>query len=158
MTQSKSLVISHQNMIYNMISDIILCMLPANERWRCNVTSSLIGWLHKQNDPWIRYICYDIIYERYEVWDMIWCGMVWCDMTWCDVMWCDVMWCDVMWCDMIWYMIMIYETMLHTAQQWFRWNIPQTLNSQSCPKPHHHEYFKRKGTVFQHVCTVSQQR
>ena len=30
---------------------IILCMLPANERWCCSVTPSLIGWTHTQNDP-----------------------------------------------------------------------------------------------------------
>ena len=29
---------------------IILCMHPANERWRYNVTS-LIGWAHIQHDP-----------------------------------------------------------------------------------------------------------
>ena len=29
---------------------IILCMRPANERWCCNVTLSLIGWVHTQND------------------------------------------------------------------------------------------------------------
>ena len=34
-------------------SGIILCMRPVNERWRYNVTSSLIGWAHKQNDPCI---------------------------------------------------------------------------------------------------------
>ena len=33
----------------------ILCMRPANERRRYNVTSPLIGWVHTQNDP-----CYDI--------------------------------------------------------------------------------------------------
>ena len=33
-------------------SGIILCMGPANERWRYNLTSSLIGWMHIQNDPW----------------------------------------------------------------------------------------------------------
>ena len=33
-------------------SGIILCMRPANERRCCNVTSSLIGWVHIQNDPW----------------------------------------------------------------------------------------------------------
>ena len=27
-------------------------MRPANERRRYNVTLSLIGWVHKQNDPW----------------------------------------------------------------------------------------------------------
>ena len=32
---------------------IILCMHPANERWRYIVTSSLIGWVHSQNDPCI---------------------------------------------------------------------------------------------------------
>ena len=30
---------------------IILCMRPANERWRYTVTPSLIGWVHTQNDP-----------------------------------------------------------------------------------------------------------
>ena len=30
---------------------IILCMRPANESRRYNVTSSLIGWVHAQNDP-----------------------------------------------------------------------------------------------------------
>ena len=28
---------------------IIVCMCPANERWRYTVTSSLIGWAHTQN-------------------------------------------------------------------------------------------------------------
>ena len=31
---------------------IILCMRPTNERRRYNVTSSLIGRAHTQNDPW----------------------------------------------------------------------------------------------------------
>ena len=31
---------------------IILCMHRANERWRCIVTSSRIGWVHTQRDPW----------------------------------------------------------------------------------------------------------
>ena len=31
-------------------SEIILCMRPANERWPYNVTLSLIGWVHSQND------------------------------------------------------------------------------------------------------------
>ena len=35
---------------------IVLYMQPANERWRYNVTSSLIGWAHIQNDPCIFYI------------------------------------------------------------------------------------------------------
>ena len=29
----------------------ILCMCPANERWRYSVTPSLIGWAYTQNDP-----------------------------------------------------------------------------------------------------------
>ena len=32
---------------------MILWTRPANERWRYIVTSSLIGWAHSQNDPWI---------------------------------------------------------------------------------------------------------
>ena len=32
---------------------IILCKCPTNERWRYNVTSSLIGWAHTQNNPWV---------------------------------------------------------------------------------------------------------
>ena len=36
----------------NKLTWIILCMRPANERWRYNVTPSLIGWAHTQNDPW----------------------------------------------------------------------------------------------------------
>ena len=31
---------------------IILCMHPANERWRYSVTPSLIGWAHILNYPW----------------------------------------------------------------------------------------------------------
>ena len=31
---------------------ITLWMCPANERWRYNVTSSLIGWAHAQNAAW----------------------------------------------------------------------------------------------------------
>ena len=33
-------------------SGIILCMRPANQKWRYTVTPSLIGWA--QNDPWWR--------------------------------------------------------------------------------------------------------
>ena len=43
---------------------IILCMRPANERRRYNVTSSPIGWAHAQNDrciclrnDWILLLC-----------------------------------------------------------------------------------------------------
>ena len=32
---------------------IISCKHPANEWWRYNVTSSLIGWEYAQNDPWL---------------------------------------------------------------------------------------------------------
>ena len=32
---------------------IILCIRPANERWRYTVTPSLIGWAHIQNDTWV---------------------------------------------------------------------------------------------------------
>ena len=42
-------VISHWLATYT--KWIILCMYPANERWRYIVTSSLIGWVHTQNDP-----------------------------------------------------------------------------------------------------------
>ena len=35
------------------ITGIILCVRPANERRRYIVTSSLIGWVHTQNNPWI---------------------------------------------------------------------------------------------------------
>ena len=31
---------------------IILCMHPANEWWYYNITSSLSGWAHAQNDSW----------------------------------------------------------------------------------------------------------
>ena len=34
-----------------MMAVIILCVHPANERWRYNVTSSLIGWGRIQNYP-----------------------------------------------------------------------------------------------------------
>ena len=34
-----------------------LCMHPANERRRWNVTSSLTGWAHTENDPWKLYGC-----------------------------------------------------------------------------------------------------
>ena len=37
---------------------IILCMRPANEGRRYNVTSSLIGRAHVQNDPWIPKNCF----------------------------------------------------------------------------------------------------
>ena len=39
---------------------IILCMHPANERRRYNVTSSLIGWAHEQNDDPCMCVCHEI--------------------------------------------------------------------------------------------------
>ena len=39
---------------------VILCMRPANERWRYSVMPSLIGWVHTQNDPWV---CYDTDFD-----------------------------------------------------------------------------------------------
>ena len=44
------LLIQHFIYIY---PGIILCVCPANERRRYNVTSSHIGWAHTQNDPCI---------------------------------------------------------------------------------------------------------
>ena len=35
------------------VPGIILCIRPAKERPRYNVTSSLIGWARSQNDPWL---------------------------------------------------------------------------------------------------------
>ena len=37
----------------------ILCVHSSNERRRYNVTSSLIGWAHIQNDPWIKGLGFD---------------------------------------------------------------------------------------------------
>ena len=34
-----------------MNAGIILCMHPSNDRLCYNITSSLIGWAHSQNDP-----------------------------------------------------------------------------------------------------------
>ena len=34
---------------------IFLCMHPANERRSYIVASSLISWVHTQNDPWTQY-------------------------------------------------------------------------------------------------------
>ena len=40
------------NHVYSVNPGIILSMRPAKGRRRYNVTSSLIGWTHTQNDPW----------------------------------------------------------------------------------------------------------
>ena len=45
---------------------IILCMRPANERWRYIVTLSLIGWVHTQNDPCFQGI---FVFDLFSVWD-----------------------------------------------------------------------------------------
>ena len=37
---------------------IILCMRPANERRRYNVTSPLSSWAYSQNEPWLCYMQY----------------------------------------------------------------------------------------------------
>ena len=42
-------------LILSNIPGIILCIHPANERWRYIVTSSPIGWAHIQNNPCILY-------------------------------------------------------------------------------------------------------
>ena len=42
------MVVSHME-----LPGIILGMGSANERWRYIVMSSLIGWAHTQNDPWV---------------------------------------------------------------------------------------------------------
>ena len=34
----------------------MLRLCPANERGHYNITSSLIGWVHTQNDPWVQEI------------------------------------------------------------------------------------------------------
>ena len=38
--------------------EVILSTGPANERRRFIVTSSLVGWAHTQNDPWLCYYLY----------------------------------------------------------------------------------------------------
>ena len=44
------------NMLISLLSGIFLCMCPANERQRYNVTLSLIGWAHTQNYPCVTYL------------------------------------------------------------------------------------------------------
>ena len=43
-------IVKESNCIWAMEPGIILCMHPANERRPYNVTSSLIGWAHTQNE------------------------------------------------------------------------------------------------------------
>ena len=56
---SSALCIKHRNIVLRIIyfrewkrAGIIMCMRPANERWRYSVTPSLIGWAHIKNYPW----------------------------------------------------------------------------------------------------------
>ena len=44
---------------------INLCVCPANERWRYNVTSSLIGWAHIQK--WSLMLLYKIHYSLLKI-------------------------------------------------------------------------------------------
>ena len=49
-----------RNVSCSMTPGIILCTRPANERRRYIVTSSLIDWVHTQNDPWTHKICVSV--------------------------------------------------------------------------------------------------
>ena len=51
-------------------SGIILCMHPANERRRYDVTSSLIGWVHTQNDPCGLEVKLDWFQEKHK-WNLV---------------------------------------------------------------------------------------
>ena len=45
---------------------IILGMGSANKRRRYNVTSSLIGWVHTQNDPWISSFVNTLYFQNHQ--------------------------------------------------------------------------------------------
>ena len=45
---------------------IILCMCPANERQCYNVTSSLIGWAHIWNNPWLPQLLWGILLHGFR--------------------------------------------------------------------------------------------
>ena len=47
-------MLCHVLLCFSTFAGIILCLYPANDRWRYNVTLSLIGWAHTQN-PCIDY-------------------------------------------------------------------------------------------------------
>ena len=49
--QDRVLVCRNGAFTVHTLAGIILCMHPANERWRYIVTSSLIGWARRQNNP-----------------------------------------------------------------------------------------------------------
>ena len=62
-------------LLHSYFAEIILCMHPANERRRYNVTLSLIGWVHPQNDP----CCAQIIAPPLapsRPWNVEWCTPV----------------------------------------------------------------------------------
>ena len=46
------------------VKGIILCMRSANERRRYIVTSSLIGWMHTQSDPWCDNAEWSVYYSK----------------------------------------------------------------------------------------------
>ena len=54
-----------------MPSGTILCMCPANERRRYNVTSSPIGWVYAQTDPCLVMICSTSSFSTDIPWDMV---------------------------------------------------------------------------------------
>ena len=49
--------------IYVVVSGINVWMRPANERWRCIVTSALIGWAHTQNEPCVWWMKSNMAYN-----------------------------------------------------------------------------------------------
>ena len=51
---------SGDNELNSCLSEIILYMQPTNERRRYNVTSSLIGWAHIQNDPCLSRLSFQV--------------------------------------------------------------------------------------------------
>ena len=57
-THGTVMVWCHQEQAINWVNvdqvpGIIMCICPANKRWHCTVTQSLIGWVHIQNDLWV---------------------------------------------------------------------------------------------------------
>ena len=46
------------------VAEIMLCMRPANGRWRYNVTSSLIDWVHTQIYP----CCKQVTGTHMKIW------------------------------------------------------------------------------------------
>ena len=68
--KSKSNVFSYNYLhwITQPFSGIILCMHLANERWCYIVTSSFIGWVHTQHDPWF-------FFSKSKVTNIVWIKM-----------------------------------------------------------------------------------